>query len=87
MESDEPITLADDFTSKDRKAQPYWLYLNMEYFEVSEDCKMKQLGDIVKEVQKGFKVGKVLKCILEYMVIHDGRSKFFSRMCQSRDTS
>ena len=83
MENDEHIAVADDFTSKDRKAQPDLFYLNMEYyFEVSEDCKMKQLGDIVMEVQKGFKAGRVLKCILEYMVIADGRSKFFSRMCQ-----
>ena len=83
MENDEQIAVAGDFTSKDRKAQPDLFYLNMEYyFEVSEDYKMKQLGDIVKEVQKGFKAGRVLKCILEYMVIADGRSKFFSRMCQ-----
>ena len=83
MENDEPIALTGDFTNKDRKAQPDLRYLNMEYFEMSEDCKkMKQLGDIVREVQKGLKAGKVLKSILEYMVIHDGRSKFFSRMCQ-----
>ena len=81
MEGDKTIALSNVFT-KERKALPDLLYLNMEYFEVSNDYKMKQLDDIVVEVRKGLKAGKVLKSILEYLEISDGRSKFFSRMCQ-----
>ena len=76
--------MEEDKTTKERKAlhDTDLLYLNVKYFGVSHVSRVKQFPEILMEMRKGLKIGKVLKSIIEYMEISDGRSKYFSRMCQ-----